>query len=374
MTTPNEPDRVTILELFFDLVFVFTITQLTTVLFERPDARGILQVILMLSVIWWMYGGYAWMTNAVRADTAARRLLLLGGMAGYLVLSLAIPSAFSGSGLAFGLAYLLVVLIHSILFTRAAAVSAARAILTLAPYNLASALVVVLGGALGGRPQYILWTAGALLEWLTPVIRGTSGFVIGATHFAERHALVMIIAIGESVVAIGFGASSLPVNASLAGIAVLGLSLSACLWWVYFSGYEERAERALDALPIAERAYAAVVAYGYWFLPMLFGIVAAASVERHATAHPFDPISWGSSFLLAGGITAYCAGNAFFRSELRLDGVGYRFLVAVLALALAPLGAKASPAIEIGALAALLGAMFLAERYAAASPPKIAAA
>jgi low temperature requirement protein LtrA len=366
VTTPNEPDRVTILELFFDLVFVFTITQLTTVLFERPDLRGILQVILMLSVIWWMYGGYAWMTNAVRADTAARRLLLLGGMAGYLVLSLAIPSAFSGSGLAFGLAYLLVVLIHSVLFTRAAAVSAARAILTLAPYNLGAALVVVLGGALGGRPQYILWAAAALLEWLTPVIRGTSGFVIGATHFVERHALVMIIAIGESVVAIGLGASSLPVNASLTGIAVLGLSLSACLWWVYFSGYEERAERALDALPVAQRAYAAVVAYGYWFLPMLFGIVAASAVERHSTAHPFDPISWGSSFLLAGGITAYCAGNAFFRRELRLDGVGYRFLVAVLALALAPLGAKASPAIEIGALAALLGAMFLAERTQAA--------
>src|SRR5205823_13398568 len=109
-----------------------------------------------------------------------------------------IPSAFSGSGLAFGLAYLVVVLVHSILFTRAAAVSAARAILTLAPYNLVSALVVVVGGALGGRPQYLLWAAAGIFEWLTPTIRGTSGFVIGAAHFVERHALVVIIVIGES--------------------------------------------------------------------------------------------------------------------------------------------------------------------------------
>src|SRR5437868_3548526 len=127
----DAPARVTTLELFFDLVFVFTITQLTTVLFRAPNGRGLLQVAEMLTVVWWMYGGYAWMTNAVRANTAARRLLLLGGMGGFFVCSLAIPRAFHGSGLAFGLAYFLVVCVHSILFTRAAAVSAARAILTL---------------------------------------------------------------------------------------------------------------------------------------------------------------------------------------------------------------------------------------------------
>src|SRR4030081_1141672 len=118
--------RVTTLELFFDLVFVFTITQLTTVLYETPTPRGLLQVVLMLGVIWWMYGGYAWMTNAVSAHTTNRRLLLLGGMAGYLVVALAIPHAFSGSGLAFGLAYLGIVAVHTTLFTRASSIGAAR--------------------------------------------------------------------------------------------------------------------------------------------------------------------------------------------------------------------------------------------------------
>src|SRR5437763_4957272 len=174
----DAPARVTTLELFFDLVFVFTITQLTTVLFRAPNGSGLVQVVEMLGVIWWMYGGYVWMTNAVRADTGARRLLLLGGMGGFFVLSLAVPSAFRGSGLAFGAAYLVVVLVHAILFTRATAVSAARAILTLAPYNLATALIVLAGGALGGHAQYGLWGAAAVFEWLTPAIRGTKGFVI----------------------------------------------------------------------------------------------------------------------------------------------------------------------------------------------------
>ena len=246
MTSPVEAPRVTTLELFFDLVFVFTLTQLTTVLFRAPNARGLLQVVLMLGVIWWMYGGYAWLTNAVSAHTLPRRLLLFAAMGAYFVLALAIPTAFEGTGLAFGLAYLLVVVIHIALFTRTAAVSAARAILMLAPYNLSGALVVLAGGAIGGTTQYVLWGAtGVAFEWLTPLIRGTSGFLIEPAHFVERHGLVVIIAIGESVVAIGFGASQLTLDAQLVAVALVGLALSACLWWLYFGGDDERAEHAL---------------------------------------------------------------------------------------------------------------------------------
>jgi low temperature requirement protein LtrA len=232
----REVERVTTLELFFDLVFVFTITQLTAVLYHDPSGRSLVQVVLVLGVIFWMYGGYAWMTNAVSANTPKRRLLLLGGMAGYFVLALAIPGAFAGSGLAFGLAYLAVVLVHSGLFMRASAASVVRAIVRLAPWNVSSALLVVLGGALGGSAQYALWSAAFVLEWFTPVIRGTSGFDIGAAHFVERHGLVVIVAIGESVVAVGIGASHLAVDGGLVLAAALGLALSACLWWPYFGG------------------------------------------------------------------------------------------------------------------------------------------
>jgi len=370
----NEPEseapRVTTLELFFDLVFVFTITQLTTVLFRAPNGHGVCRVMVMLGVIWWMYGGYVWMTNAVRANTGARRLLLLGGMGGFLVLSLAIPSAFNGSGLAFGLAYLVVVLVHSILFTRATAVSVARAIVTLAPFNVGAALVVLLGGALGGRAQFPLWAAAALFEWLTPWIRGTKGFVIAASHFVERHALVIIVAIGESVVAIGLGASSLPLDLSLAGVALLGLALSACLWWMYFSGHEGHGERALAALPVAQRAWASLVGFGYWHLPMLFGILAIASVEREAAERPFTSTSWARAAILAAGVAAYCIGNGLFRRTLRLEGFRNRAATGALAFATVPLGALAAPAAQIAALVAILIGGFAFESYS----PKTAAA
>jgi low temperature requirement protein LtrA len=363
--------RVTTLELFFDLVFVFTLTQLTTVLFEAPNGRGMLQVVVMLAVIWWMYGGYAWLTNAVSAHTPSRRLLLLAGMAAYFVLALSVPRAFTSTGLAFGLAYIVIVVIHTVLFTRATAASAARAILTLAPYNLGSALVVLVGGAIGGWGQYVLWAGAGAFEWLTPVIRGNSGFLIGPAHFVERHGLVVIVAIGESVVAVGFGASHLPVDASLVAVAVVGLALSACLWWFYFGGDDERAVRALIALPQAERARAAVRAFGYWHLPMLLGIIAIAAVEREATAHAFTSLSWGRAAILGGGVAAYVAGDIAFRMELGIGRIDLRAAAAVAALATIPLGVAWSPFVETAAVVALLLAVVVGEALLQAPDPQL---
>src|SRR4051794_26964129 len=194
-TTP-QIDEVTPLELFFDLVFVFTITQLTSVLYHAPSWRSLAEVAIMLAVIWWMYGGYAWLTNAVPADTRSRRALLLGGMGGYFVLALSIPRAFHGSGLAFGLAYLAVVAVHLALFMQAASAGVVRAILHLAPFNVLCALLVVAGGAAGGRVQWVLWASGCLV-WLSPLVRPPGAFTIGAAHFVERHGLVIIVTIGE---------------------------------------------------------------------------------------------------------------------------------------------------------------------------------
>ena len=363
-----EAGRVTTLELFFDLVFVFTITQLTSVLFRDPNGRGLLQVALILTVVWWMYGGYAWMTNAVSAHTAIRRLLLLGGMGGYFVLALSIPRAFSSSGLAFGLAYLVVVGVHSTLFARASSANVVKAILRLTPFNLASALVVVAGGAIGGRPQYVLWALAFAFEWLTPVMRKPSGFAIGAAHFVERHGLVLLVAIGESVVAIGIGASHLPVDAALVAVAGLGLALSACLWWLYFGGDDDRAERALGALAPVERAWAALAAFGYWHIPMLLGIVTVAAAERRAFAKPFTALSWPLAALLGGGIAAFLAGDVLFRRALGIGRLDLRAGAAALAVATLPLGAAVFPAAQIGALVVLLVAAIVVEALLERSP------
>ena len=244
-----EEVRVSTLELFFDLVFVFTITQLTAVLAQHPTGEGLRRVSLMLVVIWWMYGGYAWLTNVVAPDRVSYQLLLLGGMAGFLVLSLAVPTAFGDGGVAFGLAYLLVVLVHAGLFTRSQAGASATAILKVAPLNIAAALMITAAGIAGGTARGVLWGL-ALAVILLPSLRPPDPrFEINPTHFVERHGLVVIVALGESVVAVGIGASAHSLSVGLVSIAVLGLGLTAGLWWSYFGGDEDR--RALQAMESA---------------------------------------------------------------------------------------------------------------------------
>ena len=311
--------RVSTLELFFDLVFVLAITELTDVLYRAPTLRSLFQVVLMLALIWWMYGGYAWLTNAVAADATNRRLLLLGGMGGFFLLALAVPTAFSSTGLAFGLAYLVIVVIHTALFTRASSERVVQAILRISPLNVVSALLVLAGGAAGGTAQYVLWTAAVALQWLNPVIRGLAGFEVSPSHFVERHGLVLLIAIGESVVAVGIGASGLAVDAGLAFVALLGLALSACLWWLYFGrGEEERADRALGGMEPLLRARRALTAFFYCYLAMLLGIVAIAAAEQSALEQPFHALSWARAAMLAGGVTAFLAGDALFRGQVMI--------------------------------------------------------
>ena len=183
---PEGAERVSSLELFFDLVFVFTITELSTVLAHETGWKGVVQVVLMLGVIWWMYDGYAWLTNAVPPDRTSRRLFLLAAMAAFLVLALAIPGAFRGSGLTFGLAYLAIVTVHSGLFASSSQQRITRAILGLAPLNLVSALFILAGGIAGGTAQYVLWALGFVSEWVTPRLIKSGGFLIAPAHFVER--------------------------------------------------------------------------------------------------------------------------------------------------------------------------------------------
>ena len=346
--------RVSTLELFFDLVFVFTITQLTTVLADAPTWRGLLQAVLMLGVIWWRYGGYAWLTNAVAPDRLSRQLVLLGGMGGYLVLALSIPRAFDDAGAAFGGAYVAIVAIHATLFSRAGSVSVTQALRGLAAANFLTALLVLAGGIAGGTAQYVLWALAFVGEWVTPRLTEQEGFQVATTHFVERHGLVIIVALGESIVAVGIGAAGLHIDLELVGVALLGLMLTACLWWTYFGGDEQEAERALAGAPPARRPRMAVDAFGYAFLPLLFGIIASAAALKKATGHPFDEVEFARAFQLAGGVALFMAGDALFRAALRLGAAPWRLAAAVAALATIPLGTRLSATAQLAALVAIL--------------------
>jgi low temperature requirement protein LtrA len=357
----EQVERVSTLELFFDLVFVFTITQLTAVLSNDPTPRGLLRVVLMLGVIFWMYGGYAWMTNAVATDRAARRLLLLGGMAGFLVLALAIPRAFSGDDLAFGIAYLVIVSIHTGLYSRTGVSHTVRALVRLAPFNLVSALLVLAAVMVEGTAAYLVWAAAFALEWFTPRLASTGGFRIAPAHFVERHGLVVIVALGESIVAIGIGAAGLPVDLALAAVAVLALLLAACLWWAYFGGDDTRAEHALAAVPDDRRGWVAVQAFGYWHLPMLLGIIILAAGLKDVVGHAFDPLDLAHALMLSGGVATFLAGDVLFRRTLQIGPGHLRALAAALALATTPLGLAVSALAQLAALLLVLAASLSAE-------------
>jgi low temperature requirement protein LtrA len=355
--TRAEIVRVSTLELFFDLVFVFTITQLTTVLVDEPTVKGATQVVLMFGLIWWMYGGYAWLTNAVAPDRESRRLLLLGGMAAFLVVALAIPDAFGDSGVAFGVGYVLVVAVHSGLFVYGSQGSAWKAILALLPFNITTALLVVAGGIAGGTATYVLWAIAVLVEWSSPKITGNSGFEVGAAHFVERHGLVVIVAIGESIVAIGIGASGLALDAGLIGVAILGLLVSFGFWYAYFgSGDDTRAEHSLAAQPRDERAMTALDAFGYWHMPILLGIVASAAGLKKAIGHASEHLHTPQALQLAGGVALFMAGSALFRRRMRIGSSTWRALAAPTALATVPIGVHFSAVAQLAVLAAVMAA------------------
>ncbi len=358
-----EPGRVSTLELFFDLVFVFTVTQLTATLAHDPTLRGLGRVSLMLGIIWWMYGGYAWLTNAVDLGGPTRRALLLGGMAAYLVLALAVPYAFGadGDGAAFGLAYLLIVLIHAGLFTRASG-RGAKGILRIAPLNVLAALLVVAGGFAGGAAQYVLWVLAFALQWTTPyLVPPVAFFEIEPAHFVERHGLVVIVAIGESVVAVGIGASGLPVDLALIGVTVLGLALTACLWWTYFGGDDARAEEALRAAP--DRPALALSAFGLWHIPLLLGVIGVAFGLERALAHAYVPGATAPALGLAAGTSLFLLAHLRFRAVLGIGGAPWRAGAALAGLATIPLGTAVAPAAQTAALVVLVAGALVAERY-----------
>jgi low temperature requirement protein LtrA len=354
----SEPGGVTTLELFFDLVFVFTLTQLTSVLVHDATWAAVGEVALMLGLIFWMYGGYVWLTNEVALDRISRRLTLLGGMAGLMVVALAIPAAFKGSGATFGFGYLAVVLIHMAMFARSPHVTVVDAIRGLAPFNLSTALIVVLGGILGGTAQYVLWTLAVLVAWVSPKLIDQSGFVIEPRHFVERHGLVIIVAIGESVIAVGAGATGLVVGAGLIDSALFGLALSACLWWSYF-GDEERVEEAFVVTAQADRPRVAIDGFGYCHLLLLFGVIVMAAGLKKATGHPFDPLDAQWALALGGGAAVFLTGEALFRRVLALDGAAGRAVAAAAALATVLLGWQAGATAQLAALIAIFVVMLV---------------
>jgi low temperature requirement protein LtrA len=367
----EEELRVSTLELFFDLVFVFTLTQLTTVLAGDLTVGTMARVVLVFDVLFWMYAAYAWLTNQVPPDRPARRLLLILGMAAFLVCALAVPQAFDGGGVAFGLGYLLVVLVHGGLYAEA---YGAVVLWFVAP-NAVAALSLVAAGFLHGPAAYALWAVPLVNQFVTPWVtaRAATGLRVRATHFVERHGLLLIVALGESVVAVGIGLGDVRLDLGLVAAAVLGLALAAGLWWSYFAGDEEGAEHALSAAPVERRFRLAHIAYFYAYIPMLLGVIVIAAGVKRSIGHVAEQLGAGPALALAGGVAVYLAGDVAFRRTLAIRPVGYRAAAALVALGTVPLGVRVAAGVQLVGLVAVLVATLVAERRwrpaGVASPP-----
>ncbi|MRH89835.1 low temperature requirement protein A [Nocardia sp. SYP-A9097] len=329
--------RASTLELFFDLVFVFTITQLTHVFTHHPGWQALAQVALMFGVIWWMYAGYVWLTNEVAPNSSNRRTWLLVGMFGFFVLALAIPGAFTGSGLAFGLAYILIVAVHAAMFATSGAEGSA-AILRIGPFNALSAGLVLAGGIIHGWPRYLLWALAFGVQIISPYLVHGGGFVVRVSHFVERHGLVIIVALGESVVALGTGLTGQDITVPLVATVALGLTLVYVLWWAFFGIDDERGEHVLESLPTVERTRAAVYAYDYAFYALLVGIILAAAGISMTIAHGNEPASTAAALALSGGVALYFLGQCIFRWVLGLPRPWFRLVAGLAVLATAPIG------------------------------------
>lgn len=353
----TEEPRVTTLELFFDLVFVFTLTQLTGVLVTRLGPLGVLQVLLLFGVLWWMYGAYAWATNATTPTTPYLRGLMIVGMAGFLVVALAIPTAFDGGGVALGVGYMIVVLVHTALIQRST-VGVAR----VAPFNIGSAGIVLVAGLVDGPPAYVLWAVALLLQAITPMLAAPERqHAVRPAHFVERHGLLVIVALGESVVAIGIGAAGLQLTVELIVTAVLGVLLSATLWWLYFGGDDDAAERRLHATAAGDRVRLAVSAYFYAHIPLMLGIIVAAVGVKNVLAHSDEHLHLGPAMALSGGVAMYVLGEAWFRRTLLIGPIVLRCCAAGVVVLTVPVGVIGNGIAQLTAIVLTIALLLAAE-------------
>ncbi|MEV4431045.1 low temperature requirement protein A [Streptomyces sp. NPDC049602] len=352
------------LELFLDLVFVFTITQLTSSLSHHLTVEGLVRVLVMLAVIWWMYDGFIWVANAMPPSTHSRRGLLLLAMSGFLVMSMAIPDAFTGSGVAFGWAYVMLVAVHAGMF--AASGLPRASIVRMALIQALNAALVVVGGYFEGNVQLALWGGAFAIQFVTPYLVDMPRFRLRAGHFVERHALIVIVAFGESVVAIGVGAGDAPLEPAVVAAAVLTLAVCVGLWWAYFGeDDDERAAGYMAALTEARRNHLAIRIYNVGHYVLLLGVLLVAVGAKSAVAHPVDRIGLGEAAVLAAGTALFLVANTVMRRTLGLVPLLPRAVAALLALATIPLGAHASALAQLGVLVGLLALTFLFEERAA---------
>jgi len=371
MVAADEGAKVTPVELFFDLVFVFALTQITALMAHDLTGRGLARGLLVLGLLWWSWVGYAWLCNLVVADEGAVRMALFAAMTAMFVMALTIPEAFDDlpGGLpgpvVMPLCYFAFRALHLALFWIISRDDPGlrRQLIRFTPPMIGGTALLLAASQYQGTTQTLLWALALLADYGGTFLGGASGWRLrSASHFAERHGLIVIVALGESIVAIGVGVADLPISWPIVVASVLGLAVSAAMWWAYFDLSALVGERALAAARDADRARLGRDAYSFLHLPLMAGIVLAAlglkdvlkyvgDTEHHDLS---DPLASLASLALYGGVALYLLGHVAFKLRTSHTLFVPRVAGGAVLLLLLPLAGMLPALAALGLLAGVL--------------------
>ncbi len=351
------------LELFFDLVFVLAFTQCTALMAGEPTWVGVARGMLLLAVLWWAWVGYAWLTSVIDPEEGAVRLVMFVAMAGLIVAALCGPAAFGARALEFAIAYGIVRAAHIALFLIASRddPDLRHSVAGLAVSSAIGVGILIGASFLDGAAQAALWGLAVLIDFGGPALFGSSGWKLVPGHFAERHNLIIILALGESIIALGVG-STIELTPGVVTAAVLGLFLAAALWWIYFDVVAIVTQRRLVAATEGKaRNQLARDSYSYLHYPMVAGIVLAALGLEATIAHVDDSLDAVHAFALLGGVAIYLLAHVALRLRNAHTLNPQRFLLALALLACIPLALEVSALTMLGIVDALLWVMIAYE-------------
>jgi low temperature requirement protein LtrA len=347
--------KVTPLELFFDLVFVFAFTQVTGMMAAEATWASLGEGVLVLTAVWWAWAAYAWLTDEIGADDGLARVAVFGSMAAMLVAALAIPDAFGDDALLFALAYLVVRVMHIVVYAAAAeSVALIGAIKALVPTAVGAPLLLIVASAFDGGAQASIWLIALIIDLAGPQLRARSGWQVSPGHFAERFGLIMIIVLGESIVAIGVGLEGIDLGLGEVAAAVLGVAVVGSLWWSYFDVVAPVAEDRLRKAEGDERTRLAMDGYAYLHLLLIAGVVVLALGLKKTLGEVDVALKTVPAVALCGGAALYLIGHVLFRVRMLGSVNRERLLAAVLCLALIPLATAVDALIALMALAGVL--------------------
>jgi low temperature requirement protein LtrA len=359
----RQEDTVTPLELFFDLVFVLALTQCTALMAKEPTWEGLAKGVLVLGVLWWSWVGYAWLTSVVDPEEDVVRLVIFVAMAALLVVGLSVPGAFGGDALIFALAYAVVRIAHIGLFTIASRDDPAfrTSVVGLAASTAIGSGLLVAAAFADGTLQGGLWVAAILLDMGGPYFFGADGWHLAPHHFAERHGLIVIIALGESIVAIGVGADA-KVDLGIVLAASIGMAIAAAQWWLYFDIVFHVAARRLAEAPAGRvQNEMARDSYSYIHFAMVAGIVLVALGMKKTLGHVEDPLKLVPAAALLGGTSVYLLAHVAFRYRHVQTLNTRRLGLAILLVAFIPVAVEIPALATIAILAATLVVLIVEE-------------